>query len=117
MTTHQRSGVEESVAEVACQYCHSRNLPCTFSYQKHRQRRKNPDEIVRAASSRATSIAASRIPTQVISSTPVEQENDDGHTGLYIDYLLDRNQSRQLSRPNSNHDQVPRRSLSGLKVG
>ncbi|KAL2794581.1 fungal-specific transcription factor domain-containing protein [Aspergillus keveii] len=101
-----RCRVEESVAEVACQYCHSRNLPCTFSYQKHRQRRKNPDEIVRAASSRATSIAVSRIPTQVISSTPVEQENDDGHTGLYIDYLLDRNQFRQLSRPNSSHDQL-----------
>ncbi|CEN60961.1 hypothetical protein ASPCAL07632 [Aspergillus calidoustus] len=101
-----RCRVEESVAEVACQYCHSRNLPCTFSYQKHRQRRKNPDEIVGAASSRATSVTTPRIPRQLISSEPVEQENIDGHASLYIDHLLDRNEFRQLSRPNSSHDQL-----------
>ncbi|KAJ0419755.1 hypothetical protein BJY00DRAFT_285476 [Aspergillus carlsbadensis] len=46
------------------------------------------------------------MPTQVISSRLVEQETVEGHTGLYIDYLLDRNQFRQLSRPNSSHDQL-----------
>ncbi|KAL3451430.1 fungal-specific transcription factor domain-containing protein [Aspergillus insuetus] len=65
----------------------SRNLPCTFSYQKHRQRRKNPDEIGTMAEHSKREFVLT--------------------TGLYIDYLLDRNQFRQLSRPNSSHDQVP----------
>ncbi|KAL2848369.1 hypothetical protein BJY01DRAFT_211920 [Aspergillus pseudoustus] len=95
----------DSSDKTVCDYCRLHNLACNFSHQKRRQRRKNPDEIVRAASSPA--ISATIPPQSQLAPLEIAENGEiDGRPGLYIDYILDRSLSSQLSRPNSSHDQL-----------
>ncbi|KAL4903559.1 fungal-specific transcription factor domain-containing protein [Aspergillus multicolor] len=80
-----RCQLADSPTEVACDYCHSRNLPCHFSYQKRRHRR-NPDVIAHPPTHPP---AALSLPAPAAVETALQAGS--GFPGLYIDYLLERN--------------------------
>ncbi|KAL3456006.1 fungal-specific transcription factor domain-containing protein [Aspergillus heterothallicus] len=90
-----RCRILDSSAEAACEYCH-----------KHRQRRKNPDEISRAGCSLAVPAPVAQLSTQAGLEESSARQSLESDPHLYIDYVLGSNPSRQLCRPNSSHDQL-----------
>ncbi|KAL4882944.1 fungal-specific transcription factor domain-containing protein [Aspergillus karnatakaensis] len=92
----------KSRPESSCGYCQSHNLACTFSYQKRRLRRANPDQIFRVTTARESAPATqypNQAPRPVLGATSTNSD-------LYIDYLLERGTSYETYKPSSSHDQL-----------